>query len=311
MSSKILLFFCFILLGGHLYSQQIKVQTSIDTNKILIGDQINYTIKLFPEKNERLVLPLLNDSLGKFLIVSKSKIDTIIENKRTSLNQSIVLTSFDSGVYTIPGLEFGFISGKDTNFVVSDNFSVYISSVPVDTSKPIKDIKPIMDLPFAFMDYFWYFVIGLIILAALFASYYLISKWKPKVKEQLPYDPKIPAHIQALKDLNELERQKLWQKGYIKEYYSRVSDIIRLYLERRFSFLAMESTTNEILEYFQQYISSAEITKQLKNLLELSDLVKFAKLIPTTEENTNIIDFARNIVQSTIPIENEENTEIK
>ncbi len=297
--------------AGISYSQHIKLQTSIDTNNILIGDQINYSIKLFPDNNEKTILPLINDSLGKFLVVSKSKIDTLIENKKKVLSQKIILTSFDSGLYIIPELEFGFISGTDTTFFKSNAFSVKISSVPVDTSKPIKDIKPIMDLPFAFMDYLWYIIIGLTIIALVFFGYYLLKKWKPKVKEELPYDPKIPAHVKALKDLNELERQKLWQKGYIKEYYSRLSDIIRLYLERRFAFLAMESTTNEILSYFTQFISSSEITKQLKILLEQSDLVKFAKLIPSPEENSNMLDYARNIVQSTVPIENDDNKDAK
>lgn len=293
------------------YSQQIKIQTKIDTNKILIGDQINYSIKLFPDRNERVILPAFNDSLGKFLIVSKSKIDTIIENKTRILSQNIVLTIFDSGVYIIPGLEFGFIAGTDTSFLLSDNFSVQVSSIPVDTTKPIKDIKPILDYPISLMDYLWYFVIGLLAIAIFFVIYYLIKKWKPSVKEVLPYDPKIPAHVQALKDLNELERQKLWQKGYVKEYYIRISDILRLYLERRFMFPAMESTTSEILEYFTQLISSAEITKQLKSVLELSDLVKFAKVIPTSEDNTNMLDAARNIVQSTVPIDNDDNKETK
>lgn len=293
------------------FSQQLKVQSSIDTNKILIGDQINYLIKLYPNDREQVVFPFINDSLGKLLIVSKSQFDTLIENKRKVLIQKIILTSFDSGNYVIPGLEFGFIEGSDTNYFFTDSYKVEINTIPVDTTKPIKDIKPIMDVPFNFMDIFWYIIGFIILLAVGFVTYYLISKWKPKVKEYLSYDPKIPAHVQALKDLNELERQKLWQKGQIKEYYIRLSDILRLYLERRFGFLALESTTSEIMDYFMHYISSTEITKQLREVLELSDLVKFAKFVPIPEDNSKMLDFARNIVQSTIPIENEENQDAK
>lgn len=307
MKRIILVILLLIVSFNSIYSQQVKVQSSIDTNKILIGDQINYSIKIFPKQNEVVIFPLIKDSLGNFLVVRVTKIDTLIENKNKTLTQKITLTSFDSGIYVIPGLEFGFIEGSDTNYFTTDSYKVEIHTLPVDTTKPIKDIKPIMDVPFAFLDYFWYIVGFFLLLAAGFGAYYLISKWKPKVKEYLPYDPKIPAHVQALKDLNELERQKLWQKGQIKEYYIRLSDILRLYLERRFGFLAMESTTSEIMDYFLQYISSSEITKQLREVLELSDLVKFAKLIPSPEENSKMLEFARNIVQSTIPIENEEN----
>ena len=308
-----LIIFGFLLLSFlNLNSQQqTKVKTSIDTNKILIGDQIKYLIKLTPDENEKVIFPQLNDSLGKFLIVSKTKLDTIIENKTKYINQTLILTSFDSGVYIIPNLKFGFISNGDTNFYLGDSYQIQVSTIDVDTTKPIKDIKPIMELPSTIMDYILYILLGIVVFAIALGVYYYLKNWTPKVKEFLPYDPKIPPHVQALKDLNELERQKLWQKGFVKEYYSRVSEILRLYLERRFNFLALESTTNEIMTYFTQIISSAEITKQLKEVLELSDLVKFAKFIPTIEEHTKIIDYARNIVQSTIPIESEENQEAK
>lgn len=292
-------------------SQQIKVQTSIDTNKILIGDQIKYSIKLYPNENETVILPSLQDSIGKFIIVHKSNLDTIIQNKIKSLNQTLTLTTFDTGVFYIPSLQFGFLANNDTTFYFSDSYQVQINTLDVDTTKPIKDIKPIMELPFTLMDYVLYILIGALIVALAVGGYYYIKNWKPKVKETLPYDPKIPPHVQALKDLNELERQKLWQKGLVKDYYSRISEILRMYLERRFSFLALESTTSEIMSYFNQIISSAEISKQLKEVLELSDLVKFAKYIPPTDDHTKIIDYARNIVQSTIPIENEENPEAK
>lgn len=299
------------LLADALLAQNIKVQTTLDTNKALIGDQINLNIKMFPDENENIIFPPLSDSIGKLLIVSKSKIDTIIEKRKRILNQNIILTSFDSGLFIVPSIEYSFAKGNDTSRFLTDSYQIQYFSVPVDTTKPIKDIKPIMELPFSLMDYFWYIAAGILLIVIGFILYYLSKKWKPKVKEMLPYDPKIPAHVQALKDLNELERQKLWQKGQVKEYHSRLSDILRLYLERRFGFLAMESTTGEIMDYFTQVISSSEITKQLRELLELSDLVKFAKFLPSNEENTIVIDIARNIIQSTIPIDNEDKAESK
>lgn len=289
------------------YSQTNKVTTSIDTNKALIGDQINIKIKLFPNSNEQIIFPQLGDSLGKFTIVSKSKIDTLFENKIKFLTQKITITTFDTGLFVFPPLEYKFVDAGDTLTFLTDSYAIEYHTLAVDTTKPIKDIKPIMELPVSLMDYLLYIFIVLLVIALALGIYYYLKNRKPKEVGTLNYDPKIPPHIQALKDLNELERQKLWQKGLVKEYYSKLSDIIRIYLERRFNFLAMESTTNEIMEYFTKSISSAEITKQLRDLLELSDLVKFAKMIPEVEENSKMLDYARNIVQSTVPIETEEN----
>lgn len=311
MTYRLIIYIILLLTIEKLNSQQIKVQTSIDTNNILIGDQIKYSIKLYPTESERVILPPLQDSIGKFIIVSRTNLDTLIENKIKYLKQSFILTTFDTGVFHIPSLQFGFVVDSDTTYFLTDSYQIQIKTLTVDTTKPIKDIKPIIELPFTLKDYILYILLALLFIALAIGTYYYLKNWKPKVKEYLPYDPKIPPHIQALKDLNELERQKLWQRGLIKDYYSRISEILRMYLERRFNFLALESTTNEIMYHFNQVISSAEITKQLKELLELSDLVKFAKFIPPTEEHTKIIDYARNIVQSTIPIENEDNQETK
>jgi hypothetical protein len=135
------------------------------------------------------------------------------------------------------------------------------------------------------------------------AVFYFIYKRKPKLKETQRYDQKIPAHIQAIKELDILESEKLWQNGKVKEYYSRLTDILRLYLERRFSFPALESTTSEIMEQIKVILSGSDILLNLRFVLELADLVKFAKNIPLPEENSRVMELSRNIVESTIPIE--------
>jgi hypothetical protein len=304
----LLLIFTFISIYHiNLFSQEypVKVSASVDSTNVLIGDQINFTFKVEYLKNVKLTYPRFADSIGRLLIINKSKIDTTISDKSISLKQNIVLTCFDSGYYQIPPIEFSYKTDNDTNSYFSSSNPLFVKffSVDIDTTKPIKDIKPPLELPFSIWDYIWYFI-GLLGFVALgLAVFYFIYKRKPKLKEIQRFDPKIPAHIQAIKELDILESEKLWQNGKVKEYYSRLTDILRLYLERRFSFPALESTTSEIMEQIKVILSGSDILLNLRFVLELADLVKFAKNIPLPEENSRVMELSRNIVESTIPIE--------
>jgi hypothetical protein len=97
--------------------------------------------------------------------------------------------------------------------------------------------------------------------------------------------PSRPAHEIALEELNRLEAEKLWQQGNFKMYHTRLSDIIRAYIEHRWQIPALEQTTDEILSGFSKGMLEEELYRKLKHLLETADLVKFAKLQPVAYEN--------------------------
>lgn len=307
LKQKLLSFFLLIILfSGNSISQDesVKVKAVIDSSNYLIGDQIH--LKLIAELTSgiKLKFPEISDSLGKLLVIGKSKIDTVKNNKVNSLTQVLTLTSFDSGYYQIPSLEFNYYKADTNRFsAFTDPINVKYTSVSVDTTKPIKDIKPPLEVPFSIWDYIWY-IVGIIgfVFIVLVVIYYFYKR-KPQQKEIRNFDPKIPPHVQALLDFEKLEEEKLWQQGKIKDYYSRLTDILRLYLERRFDFPALELTTSEIMIQIKMILSGSEILINLQKILDLADLVKFAKNIPIPQENTLAISLSRNIVESTIPIE--------
>lgn len=288
------------------YSQNSYVKVSVDTNKALIGDQVNLNIELKSKKNIQIINPSITDSIGKLIVVSKSKVDTIIKKNDITYKQKIVLTTFDSGYFQIPSMQFLAIDKLDTSFLNSNALGINFSTLAIDTTKPIKDIKPPLEIPVNIMDYIWYIIGALILIIAIFFIVRYLKNRKPVEKVIPRFDPKIPAHIQALNDLKQLESEKLWQNGYFKEYHSRLTDILRLYLERRFNFLAMESTTTEILDEFTKVISSRDLHSNLKSILNIADMVKFAKQVPSPEDNTKAMEWTRQIVESTIPIEIED-----
>jgi len=111
----------------------------------------------------------------------------------------------------------------------------------------------------------------------------------------------LPAHIIALQELDKLKGDQLWQHDKVKEYYTRMTDVLRVYIEDRFKVPAMEQTTFEILSDFKanKSLIDAESYNGLKDILELADLVKFAKLTPLPDDNHQSLNSAYLFVQYT------------
>ncbi|HAW09417.1 MAG TPA: hypothetical protein DCW42_09725 [Bacteroidetes bacterium] len=288
-----------------IFAQSIAPEAMLNQNEGLIGDQVNLNLSVKIPKNYTIEFPKIPDSLGKLLFINISKIDTTKQDDSLYLQQNITLTSFDTGTYEIPPFFFILKKIEDTlTYPLSTNrlFLKY-TSVAIDTAKPIKDIKPPFQVPASFWDYFWYIFIPILIIGICYFGYKYYKNHKKKPVLKPAYDPKIPAHIQALNDLKQLDEQKLWQKGKFKEYHSELSEILRLYIERRYSFPALEETTSEILEEIDLNISGDSLKQSLKKILELADLVKFAKYIPFPDENINSMDKAIEFVNYTKPID--------
>jgi hypothetical protein len=114
-----------------------------------------------------------------------------------------------------------------------------------------------------------------------------------------PEKPKIPAHITALASLEKIKAEAIWKEGKTKEYYSSISDTVRLYIEERFGVMALESTTDEIMTAFRTQVVDPESKNKLQQLLQLSDLVKFAKWTPIEQEHTMTLQHAFDFVNGT------------
>ncbi|MCX7611352.1 MAG: hypothetical protein N2043_07190, partial [Ignavibacterium sp.] len=102
--------------------------------------------------------------------------------------------------------------------------------------------------------------------------------------------------------LDELEKERLWQSGKVKEYHSRITEIIREYFEKRFSFPALELTSSEQIQLLEKIPEAENIIKTAEEFLTNADLVKFAKFNPVPDLNSIMMNLARDIVNSTIPL---------
>ncbi len=225
-------------------------------------------------------------------------------------HQQITISAYDSGYFAIPGFKF-FINNDSTNAFYSQSLFLEVHTVPTDSSiTKTKDIKP----PFAeafnwkwYSKYFyWGFSLLVIIILIVLITIYFTKKNKIVVLKS--EKPKIPAHIIALQSLEKIKNEQIWKEEKTKEYYSSISDTIRLYIEERFKVNALESTTAEIMKAFRSQVVDKESKDKLQQLLMLSDLVKFAKQFPIISEHTFTLQNAFDFVNET---KREEKTIIK
>ncbi len=286
---------------GNLRSQDVTALAKTDSTRFLIGDQFTLTLRVTSDIKTRIIFPEISGGITGFEIISEGNIDTITGNGKFTLEKNFILTCFDSGSYEIPAFTFMYEkSGMSELYPATTSpFSLYFG-IPA-LGKDIRDIKKPLDEPVTFAEYLpW-----LIILAALTAvgilAYFYFKRRKPGITEQKaePPEPKIPPHILALAALDKLKSDALWQKGALKEHYIRLSEILRMYIERRYGILALEMSSTEILDYFRLNINDPEINMKLEYIFENADLTKFAKRLPGDEVNSRTLDDTYFIVNKT------------
>ncbi|MAR20737.1 MAG: hypothetical protein CMD25_01550 [Flavobacteriales bacterium] len=268
-----------LLINSKAWSQKI----SVDTNIIFVGQQVEIKISNNIKNSE--FWPNFNDTLVNGLEIVQSDFDTLSEE----IIQKIIITSWDSGSYYIPPVKFSATSKSNALII-----NVLLPNI--DANSELKDIKGPLDDNIGWSDIWPWLVLILIILLSIFTykKYFNKKKKTVVVKKNI----QTPAHILALNSLKKLENKKLIDKKDIKEYYSSISEIIRRYIENRFNFPALELTTYEILNIITAIIKKEE-SISLKNILEISDLVKFAKKIPDQIENVKNLNLATDFVKKT------------
>ncbi|MBK8845400.1 MAG: hypothetical protein IPO27_02130 [Bacteroidetes bacterium] len=288
-----------------LVNAQPQVSAKLDTNFIKIGDQTSLRLSATLTQKEKGIWFAVPDTFNTIEVILRDTIDTIASANGFLLSQRIVITSFDSGLHTIPPLYLR--SNLDSSAtgigIGTQPIMLGVQTIPVDTTKAIKDIKGVIDVPFDIMDYIWYIVgaIALVVLAGVLIYFLRKRKLKPVVLEKKI--PTRPAHEIAFEKLNELKEQKLWQQGNYKQYHTQLTDIMRQYLEHRYRINAMEFTSDEIMQSstIQQLAATDNI--KLREMLTLADLVKFAKTIPIGGENERSMTDAFDFIKSTMQVQ--------
>ncbi len=296
-----------VLSAQQLNAQQITANASLDTAFIAIGGQANLKLELSKPVNMNILFPALKDTINKNIeIVEIGKADTLkVGTDREVISRNYIITSFDTGLFYINPLEFQIIQGDTKDYVKSNALSLNVLNPfkEVNPEKGIADIKAPIDTPFIFRELLPYVYAiggGLIIVALLvFLIIWYIRKRKNKPEPEVII-PVEAAHIVALRKLDNIKAAKLWENNKIKEYYTQVSDTVRDYIENRYKISALEQTSDEIFDSMRSLTNVNKNTMgELTQILQLSDLVKFAKYTPYLDDNKKTIDNAYSFVNET------------
>lgn len=303
----ILFTFVFYFVSFTSFSQ---VKSSIETNSILIGQQITYKIEVEADTTKLVVFPE-GQSFGALEMIETYKIDTTKNNDTYNLVRRYGLTQFDSGYYNIPKQKV--IIGDKTFF--TDSLYVRVSEVVVDTTKQgLYDIKPIVEVKQIGSNWWKYILYGILAIAVLAGLLYWFL-WRQKPLSEEEKIALLPPYDRAKLALKSLDKSSYLEHENLKDYYSELTFIIRKYLDEKVYDRALESTTDELIDRLKilkqgnQVDLSVEDIKNLEAILKRADLVKFAKSAPDIELakiDRDTIDIEIDHVKDALPEPTEE-----
>ena len=296
-----------ILCLGTATSQNVVLNAEIDTFQMMIGEQTKIRLELSVDTGYRVMMPQLDKELmsGIEILEKKHDMKSLDGNRRNLYTDEYLITSFDSTLYYIPPFKVM----VDSNEYLSNSLALAVYTIPIDTAnlQNICGPKDVWDVELTWEEYRDSVHLGIILLFLALALAWVVVRFvnnKPIIRI-VKIKPKEPSHIVALNRIECIKNDDTWKDDEnVKEYYTRLTDALREYMSSRFGFNAAEMTTSEILDALRN-IDNKENMAELKEILETADLVKFAKLHPTANENSRNMENAIEYVNVTKNIEEE------
>ena len=289
---------------------QVKVDAFIDSIAILIGEQAHVTLSVTAKNSDRIEFQPLKEAhyvVPGLELLHVEKADTTqLEDNLIKVSKRLTLTSFDEKLYPIPSFWIK-VNGKKytTNSLALKVITVDVDTLHLNQFYPPKDVQ---DNPFSWNDWkemFWCSVLLVLLLVVSIYLWVRLKQNKPIIV-RVKVVKHLPPHKKALIKIEQIKQDKLTVSSNQKEYYTKLTDTLRRYIEERFGFNAMEMTTSEIIEHLQKEDDN-QMLLELKELFETADLVKFAKYSAQINENdlnlVNAIHFIDNTKMSDMPIE--------
>ncbi len=316
---KIILSFLVLFCTVMADASQVSVQAKLDSVHLLMGNMtaVHLTVKqpkgvkgdfpLLRQIRDNGVIPVCGDSVE---LRAPSRIDTVVSGNSLTITYDVPVQAFDSGYYRLPG--FAFVANGDT--VRSKSLGIKVVPVLADAATPINDYASVSGpenpsifdwVPDWIVDFWW---LILLVVIAIAAAVYAFRRYRregtllPKKPEPTPYEA-------AMAGLRELKEKKLWEQGMEREYYTDLTDILRRYLYGRFGINAVEMTSRQILAALSKNKDTSEKRIYFRQILDMADFVKFAKVRPLPDDNVLALDNAIRFVEETKPLPPTDDTE--
>lgn len=290
------------LCGGVLKAQNTEYGAMVDTAYMMIGDQQHLTFQVKGDAGIRVAFPVLRDTVSRGIeIISGPVRDSVKESDgRWLFRETYVITAFDTGVYVIPSLPIGIENQDYNNVLRTDPLSFVVNTYEVDPQKGNYDIVMPYAAPWTLAEILPYILWTLLGLAVIAGVWWFIVQRRKNRPLFAPKKEEIPPYVKAIKSLDEIKAEKLWQTGKEKEYYTKLTDTLRQYLDDEFQIPAMEQTSAETVKAMADCpLVNVADRERATDMLATADFVKFAKYTPLQDESARYLDTAYDFVNNT------------
>ncbi len=291
-------------------SAQVSVEARIDSIEMFVGQQVHVTLTANAQENAKIEFPQFKPTQyitpGVEVLASKELDKRDLDNGFVARSMEYTLTSFDDTLYYLPPMVVK-IDGKPYK---SKSLALKVLTIEVDTTHVDQFFGPkdVQDNPFLWSEWrlpFWLSVLMLVLLALSYYLYLRLRDNKPIIKTIRIVKRLLP-HQKAMKEIEQIKADKMVNSENSKEYYTKLTDTLRKYIEERYGFNAMEMTSSEIIEKLMA-IQDESALSELRHLFLTADLVKFAKYSTLINENdanlVNAIEFINQTKQENVPVE--------
>ncbi|MFC1477103.1 hypothetical protein ACFL6L_01425 [candidate division KSB1 bacterium] len=279
----------------------VSVESRLDTSTVTIGQHVTYEIIIrFTEDVLYVAAPPPGITLGGFEIRDYNDNDPEKKGDYIEKRVEFVIAAYDTGTYVIPPTGVAYMLPDSTQDVlVTDALTIRVESVLPGEADDILDIKNTLSIPKSWILTIIIAAAGLLLLLAALIIYMYYRRKKGKKLFEFRKEPDRPPHEIAIEALNRLRDSTLIADGKVKEYYSILSEILRIYLEGRYFKPFPEMTTAEIKLTVINEDMSGDVREMLCETLDLCDLVKFAKFTPDAVTHDSALHTAFDVVEAT------------
>ena len=285
----------------------VTFKAKLDSATLLMGKTTALHLEITQDKDARGFFPGEHlDTISAMIEIAERSIadTTDLGNNRIQINRDLIIQSFDSGMWIIKPIPY--VVNGDTAY--SNQLSLKVLPVDVSKMQDINDIKPVEEVPFNLFDwlpaYWWAWLLALLLIVGGIWAYH--KYYKKGINPLKPIKKRLPPYEEAMINLQNLKAAQLWQQGQEKEYFTGLTDILRVYIDRRFHINAVEMTSSQIIDTLKKNEETKAVNEQLEMILEIADIVKFANARPLADDNEVAFQRAVNFVEATRPVEQPE-----
>ena len=302
--------------GTLVASAQVTVEAAIDSIEMLIGEQVHVTVTATMKEGSKVEFPVfkpMQQLIPGIEVLKSTELGTKGKDGGFVDRQVVyTLTSFDDTLYYLPP----FVVKVDGKPYESKSLALKVVGIEVDTTRVDQFFGPkdVQDNPFLWSDWsllFWLSVLMLVLMAVGYYLYMRLRDNKPIITHIRIVKRLLP-HQKAMKEIEQIQADKMQNSENPKEYYTKLTDTLRKYIEDRYGFNAMEMTSSEIIERLEKALTddtkdAATMKAELRQLFTTADLVKFAKYSTMINENdanlVSAIDFINQTKLENMPTE--------